>query len=225
MDAPATQTCPACGAQNAAINRFCIKCGRSLEAQAVAPPPAVEAIPQNARKVCAGCRTVNQPDSAYCYRCGLKLPDRLYAQAEVIGNPAGFWIRLAAFLMDNVVVDIATVLITALLTDISIEHAALELVGVEEGWTTTIISNILLMAYWTFTTAQWGQTVGKAILGLKVTRTDGSRLSYGRSFARYWAYVVSALPFALGFIAIALSSQKRGWHDFLCDTRVVNVRG
>jgi uncharacterized RDD family membrane protein YckC len=79
------------------------------------------------------------------------------------------------------------------------------------------------VAYWTLTIGTWGKTLGKAMLHLKVTRVDGSKLTYARSFARYWAYYISWLTLGLGFIAIALSSKKRGFHDFICDTKVLIV--
>ena len=186
------------------------------------PEPAH--IPPDARKVCAGCRTVNLPASAYCYRCGLKLPDRLYTRGEVAGSPAGFWIRLLASLIDELVIVFTGVLLAVTVTGVEVEQAFKELAGLETGWMTTLLMNGFGVLYYTLVVGQRGQTLGKAVLGLKVTRADGSRISYGRSFARYWAYLASALPFGLGFIAIGLSSQKRGWHDFICNTRVVNLR-
>jgi len=59
--------------------------------------------------------------------------------------------------------------------------------------------------------------------GLKVVRTDGSRVSYGRSFLRYLAYYPSWLTLGIGFIVVALTRDKRGIHDFVCDTRVIKV--
>ena len=223
-----TQPCLKCGTGNPDSNRFCVSCGRPLSPnlQEATPSPPEQA-PADARKVCEGCRTVNEASAAHCYLCGLKLPDQLYTQAEVVGNPAGFWIRLGARIIDDVLLAIASVLMTAALTGIELEQAIGGLIGVSEGWDTTVVTLFdlaLSIAYYTFTTGRWGQTLGKAVLGLKVTRADGSRLSFGRSFGRYWAYLVSAIPFGLGFVAIALSSQKRGWHDFICDTRVVNLR-
>ncbi|MDP6495768.1 MAG: RDD family protein [Dehalococcoidia bacterium] len=164
------------------------------------------------------------PTSAYCYRCGLQLSGDLYTQAEGIGNPAGFWIRLGAYIIDEVLLILAGILLTVTFTEMDAEQAFNELAGESAGWATTLITIVIGVAYYTFTVGQWGQTVGKAILGLKVTRKDGSHLTYWRSFTRYWAYFASFVPLGLGFISIGLSSQKRGWHDLICDTRVVNLR-
>ncbi len=218
-----TQDCPSCGTTIPASNRFCTNCGHSFDPQS-STPTVDTGIPPYAKKVCIGCRTINEPTSAYCYKCGLKLPDQVYSQAEVIGSPGGFWIRFVAYVIDEVLLTIAGVLLTIAFTGMDTEQALSELVGESGGWTATLITVGFGAAYYTFTIGQWGQTIGKAILGLKVARTDGARLTYLRSFARYWAYLVSIIPLGLGFIAIALSSQKRGWHDFICDTRVVNLR-
>ncbi len=217
------QTCPICAVENESSNHFCIACGHRFDPQE--PDPIVtEAVPPSTKKLCAECRTVNEPTSAYCYRCGLKLPDHLYLQAEVAGSPAGFWIRMGAYLIDDVLVSVVGFLLAITFTGMDTEQAFNELTGTSGGWAASLITLSIGAIYYTFTIGQWGQTVGKAVLGLKVTRADGSRLTHWRSFGRYWAYLASAIPLGLGFIAIGLSTQKRGWHDFICDTRVVNLR-
>jgi len=219
-----THTCPGCGVENPSTNRFCISCGRALADQTSDPNSAQAFVLPDARKVCTGCHTINEPAASYCYRCGLKLPDQLYGRGEALGNPGGFWIRVAAFLLDQVLLVVASVLLVATFPGFDLEKVFMELIGENVEWTTTITNLLLTIAYYTLAVGRWGQTVGKAVLGLKVTRLDGSRLTYRRSFVRYCAYYVSAIPVGLGFFAIALSSQKRGWHDFICDTRVVNLR-
>ncbi len=246
--------CHACARDNAAANRFCIHCGHALEppappaAEALVPTlPCAQCAAANApdnryctacgfpletfrtdpsqfKKVCTGCGAVNEPAYAYCYRCGLPLPQQFLPQAQVGGSPAGFWIRLLAFLIDGVLLGISNVVITAFFAGFDPERTMSELYGESTGWAATLVSLGVGIAYYTFPMGLWGRTLGKAILGLKVTRMDGSKLSYLRAFARYWAYYLSAIPLFLGFLSIALSAQKRGWHDFLCDTRVVSTR-
>jgi uncharacterized RDD family membrane protein YckC len=60
-------------------------------------------------------------------------------------------------------------------------------------------------------------------LNLKVVRPDGSPLSLGRAFARYFAKVLSGLILGIGFIMAGFDSQKRALHDRLCDTRVIKT--
>ena len=175
------------------------------------------------RKRCSGCGTINEPSSAYCYRCGLELSDSVQPAAVVVGNPAGFWIRLLAWVIDSIVVYVITIGLAPLFGRTFGDGAEDLLLGDSYG-VLDVVNVALSLLYYTFTTGRWGQTVGKAVLGLKVVRRDDTRVSYWRSFARWWAYLVSAFPFGLGFVAIALSSQKLGVHDWLSDTRVVRTR-
>jgi uncharacterized RDD family membrane protein YckC len=75
---------------------------------------------------------------------------------------------------------------------------------------------------WTLT----GQSVGKAILGLRVVRHDAqnpsvTRVSLPRSFLRAAGYWLSALPLGLGFLWAAFDEDHRTLHDRLAGTRVV----
>ena len=214
--------CRSCGANNRGTNKYCIECGVALTDNT--EHTSGNSKKTNVYKLCSGCRTANQPEFSYCYRCGLQLSQQLFPDVEVGGNPAGFWIRLIAFLVDYILLSVAGILITAIFIDIDADPALSELFWEASGWTTVIVTAFVSAAYYTITVGLWGQTLGKSIFGLKITRTNGSRISYVRAFVRYWAYMVSFVPLGIGFVAIALSSQKRGWHDLICDTRVVRSR-
>jgi uncharacterized RDD family membrane protein YckC len=58
-------------------------------------------------------------------------------------------------------------------------------------------------------------------LGLKVVRSDGTKLSNGRIVGRYFAELVSLLVLWIGYIMAAFDDQKRALHDMICDTRVI----
>ena len=64
-------------------------------------------------------------------------------------------------------------------------------------------------------------TVGKRLLGLRVTDDNGKRLSMGRSFGRNFAKIISYIPIGLGFIWSLWSKRKRGWHDMIAKTLVI----
>ena len=65
-------------------------------------------------------------------------------------------------------------------------------------------------------------TLGKMAVGIKVARSDGSRISFGRGILRWLALFVSALPLGLGFLMAAFTERKQALHDILCDTIVVD---
>jgi uncharacterized RDD family membrane protein YckC len=75
------------------------------------------------------------------------------------------------------------------------------------------------VAFW-----RWrGQTPGKWLLGVRVVPLDGDRLGVGRGALRIVGYLLSALPFYLGYLWI-LGPQRRGFHDRLARTEVVYDR-
>ena len=71
--------------------------------------------------------------------------------------------------------------------------------------------------------ARSGATIGKKALRLKVVMPDGGRVSLGRAFGRYFAKMLSGIPLYIGFIMVGFDSEKRGLHDYICNTRVIRT--
>ena len=135
-----------------------------------------------------------------------------------MGTPAGFWIRLLAWLIDSVLLGLLQLGLLALLPGTSIEAYYAE----EASWTrydTLII--LVAAAYYTFGVSAFSTTVGKRVLGLYVLQKDGSKPGPFRAFARYLSYIPSALIFGIGYLMIGFNSDKRGLHDHICGTIVV----
>lgn len=86
-----------------------------------------------------------------------------------------------------------------------------------------ILGLVIGMTYFTWFHGSVGQTPGKVLLKLKVIRTTGKNLNYGRAFLRFAGYIVSAIFLFLGFIWAAFDGRKQGWHDKLAGTVVVIV--
>jgi uncharacterized RDD family membrane protein YckC len=76
----------------------------------------------------------------------------------------------------------------------------------------------LLVAYWD------GQTVGKRVVGVRVTRPNGDPVDPAVAAARALMRIVSGLAFGIGFLWAAWDPEKRTWHDMAADTRVFRVR-
>jgi uncharacterized RDD family membrane protein YckC len=72
-------------------------------------------------------------------------------------------------------------------------------------------------------------TLGKMACGLKVIRPDGSSLSWGVCFGRFfmWNLVTSGIPYLnsvlmlVSSIMLGVDDEKRALHDRVCDTRVI----
>jgi uncharacterized RDD family membrane protein YckC len=64
-------------------------------------------------------------------------------------------------------------------------------------------------------------TLGKRVMRIQVTDLEGDRISFGRATLRYFAKILSVLPFNLGFLMIAFTRRHQGLHDMLAGTVVV----
>jgi len=220
------KVCLRCGTSNLPNSIYCYKCGQKLP-EAVLPD----------KKICRGCRAPNALTAQFCYRCGLKLPEQATAFGEVVAR-AGFWRRFASYLIDGIFINIASDVITAVVLfivsamypgfsqDFSLSDFFFGTgTDVLPLWYWLVLLGILIIdvAYWTVAIGWKGRTVGKMMLGMKVVRTDGTRVGYGRAFARFMCYYLCFFTFGIGFLPIAWSREKRGLHDLICDTMVIKT--
>ncbi len=84
-----------------------------------------------------------------------------------------------------------------------------------------IILLSLSFSYFAFFYAFGGVTLGKYLMGLRVVRTNGTRLSFVQAMMRTFAYAASSLPLYMGFLSVLFDDQRRAWHDRLVGTVVV----
>ena len=80
------------------------------------------------------------------------------------------------------------------------------------------ISFSYFVLVWTFTA---GQSVGKALVGVRIVPTDGSKITVWRAIVRYFAFILSALVLFLGLLWVLISDSRQGWHDKIARTYVI----
>jgi uncharacterized RDD family membrane protein YckC len=127
----------------------------------------------------------------------------------------GFWQRLAAFLIDWMVVFVVygPLVITAFGT----EYFSLDLPRYWDLVTLLVIA-VGTLAFWRYQ----GATPGKIAIAARIVDAEtGAPPSTARLVIRLFAYIVSALPLCLGFLWIALDRRKQGWHDKIAGTVVI----
>ena len=206
------RACFNCGVAYQAGNLYCHACGARLGTSPSAPQPPIP---------CPRCRSFNESGTAFCFSCGfpLEVPGiTRSAPAGLVGVPAGFWVRLLAWLIDTVVLVGFQLLLLTLMPGVSVESYYSD----ESLWTwTDTIMVVVGAAYYTFGVSVYSTTVGKRTLGLYVLRRNGTKVSGLRAFGRHVATGLSALLLFAGYLMIAISSDKRGLHDHICDTVVV----
>ena len=137
---------------------------------------------------------------------------------------AGFWKRVAAYLIDYIVLVIPGCIVGG------ITGLALGLLGGDSEATellSSLISGLLgmvisLLYYAWFHASESGATLGKKAVGIKVVRLDGQRISFARAVGRYFATIISSLILCIGYLMAAFTERKQTLHDMICDTVVVD---
>jgi len=131
---------------------------------------------------------------------------------------AGFWIRVAAALIDTVVF---VVVISIPLTFIYGADYWTTQTGVKGFWDILfqyVLPVVLTIWFWT----RYLGTPGKMLLRLRVVdATTGKAISTPKAIGRYLGYYVSAFPLLLGFIWVGIDKKKQGFHDKLAGTVVI----
>jgi uncharacterized RDD family membrane protein YckC len=86
-----------------------------------------------------------------------------------------------------------------------------------------VVVILIPVLYFVVLEAVMGGTVGKLLLGMHITKLDGSRIGWGASIVRNLLRVIDALPFAyiLGAILIWTSPSKQRLGDRVAHTVVV----
>jgi uncharacterized RDD family membrane protein YckC len=71
-----------------------------------------------------------------------------------------------------------------------------------------------------------GQTIGKALFGIKTVKEDGSKINFGTSFAKHLLDMVDYFPFfgICGMIVASNNNKKQRVGDLVAKTIVVNSR-
>lgn len=139
------------------------------------------------------------------------------------GQFGGFWLRVAAVLVDAAIalaVFAVLVLLTPPVLDTLLGDASTEvLIGLVAGL--LVVGGLL---YDVLMTAGIGGTLGKRAAGIEVRGADGDRIEVGRALGRSVARLLSVAPVALGLLWAGWDGRKQCWHDKLARTVVVKRR-
>ena len=141
-------------------------------------------------------------------------------------QPAGFWIRVAAYIIDSVILSVVSFVIGFVLglgAGISgggnaSSTATSTVSAVAQG-----IAGLITIGYFIYLWST-GQTLGMRILNLRVIDANtGGQLSLGKAALRYLGLLISFLVCFIGVIWVAFDGRKQGWHDKIAGTMVVHA--
>ena len=193
---PANVTCPQCAEQfTLEAQDFAIEEEPLLTAEPVTPPPMTT-------------QSIPSPPQA--------------AAPLADAAPAGFWVRVLAFIIDSVLLQIMFQVmkftIGMMVSNVDFESDPMMFL------TALGMSSALSFAYYIFFTGYCGQTPGKMALRIKVIHNDGGPVGYGQAFVReVIGKFLSSLILGIGYLMVAFRSDKRGLHDLVASTRVVKL--
>jgi len=149
--------------------------------------------------------------------------ERAVPEPSLVGHYAGAVTRVVAYAIDS------TLSVAVYAAGISLAIYVLNLVtGIDASrqdipaWLWSIGLALWLWLYFGYSWAMSGQTVGMAIVGLRVVQRDGARLSAGKAVLRVPALAVTLfLTLGIGFIGILIGRERRGLQDVLAGSVVV----
>lgn len=202
---------------------------------------------------CSQCGSSNNPNARFCQKCGASMSAGVPVIAPVSGTmvssgPAaavmaavpgqqygGFWIRFLAVIVDHLILNAAFLPIASVFGllhfgalgrfdhTIDVDDIVLFFAGLS-----TIIT-ILFIGHWLYeallTSSAWQGTVGKKLLGLKVTDDFGRRISFARATGRYFSKILSGMLFCIGYIMAGFTDRKKALHDMIAGTVVAKGSG
>jgi uncharacterized RDD family membrane protein YckC len=95
-------------------------------------------------------------------------------------------------------------------------------VGVLGGFAFILVLLVVTIGYFPYFWAKSGQTPGMRPFNLYIVRdSDGGKISGAQAFVRLLGMWVSAAVFYLGYVWIFIDARRRGWHDLIAGTVVI----
>ncbi len=142
---------------------------------------------------------------------------------------AGFWKRLCALIVDNIIFRLLSYgigfglgIMIGVYYSASLHRSVTpeDLAGFAPYF--LILELVLWVLYFAGMNASERQgTLGKNAMGIIVTDTEGHRIGFGRAVARQFAWLLSVFTIFIGFFMVLFTGKKQALHDLLCGTLVL----
>ena len=120
---------------------------------------------------------------------------------------AGFWQRFLAGIIDSIIL----IVIEVILIFIPII-----------GWILSLFVTWLYFAIQHSSTKQ--ATFGMRALDIKITNENHGKIGFWRATGNFYLTVISALVFFIGFLMIAFTSRKQGFHNLISRTLCIKIK-
>ena len=120
---------------------------------------------------------------------------------------AGFWQRFLAGIIDSIIL----IVIEVILIFIPII-----------GWILSLFVAWLYFAIQHSSTKQ--ATFGMRALDIKITNENHGKIGFWRATGNFYLTVISALVVFIGFLMIAFTSKKQGFHNLISRTLCIKIK-
>jgi uncharacterized RDD family membrane protein YckC len=137
------------------------------------------------------------------------------------GDPAGFWVRFLAVIIDGIIVFAIGAIIWPILFGDTFWVTQTEVIDGEVfSYTTTQSWHTLMTLAWKIVfLALYGATPGKRLMGIQILNERGSRrIGFMRATVRSIAEFLSAITLGIGYLMAAFRKDKRALHDLIAGT-------
>jgi uncharacterized RDD family membrane protein YckC len=164
---------------------------------------------------CQKCGSKNLDDANFCQTCGTAIKDLAQSMDNQKTKYAGFWLRVGAYILDSIIMfPVGFVL--------GFVFGFLE---PEEGPGDAILQLLIFVVTWLYFALMESSsiqgTLGKKIVGIKVTDTHGNKISFLRATGRHFSKILSSLILLIGYIMAGFTSKKQALHDMIAGCYVV----
>jgi len=80
-----------------------------------------------------------------------------------------------------------------------------------------VLAGTILVSFW----ALAGQTPGMAFLNIRLDFEGERRIGFERAVRRLLGLLAALIPFGVGYLAMLVQDERRGWQDLIADTTVI----
>ncbi len=145
---------------------------------------------------------------------------------------AGFWLRVAAWLIDAVILGPIAVLASALVVGVMAWAWVPPTGAAVPGYAFAAwlwVCPVVFALSWLYCSgcesSRWQATPGKRVLGLRVTDARGHRIGFARASARWVGRLASAAMAGIGYLLAGWTARKQALHDLMAGCCVVRQEG
>lgn len=180
---------------------------------------------------CTACGTALPEVAKFCGRCGSEvqpIPDRPLAPVSDRPRYASFWRRVAACLLDGVVLWLPAMFV---MMGLAIALGASVQLGAppppESGLAVLAAYAAIWVVQWLYFalmhSSKWQATLGKQAVGIKVTSLSGERITFLRASLRFLGNILEVLTLGIGLLMAAVTRRRQALHDFVGGTLVTSA--